>query len=227
MSVKPESSQVSQFATMIGYFAIVAGVAFAGTYTFFALQRRRRIARPQPDASIRLRASSGVYRARYVGETSEGWILSAPIQRDAYVPLRPGEGIVAECPTDRGVLLFRSRIVSRDADTHMIVIEKPRSLEATERRTNKRMAVDSIQIGLDDFSAKLLDISEGGAKAIVSHRFANGERVSVKLPWKDEPVYAAVLETQYEDGRGTYSTRLVFEETIPVKWSGLQFAVEA
>lgn len=227
MSVRPENSLVSQFAEMVGYFTIAFSFAVASSYAYFAFRKRRFNSSPLSGGTLRLRTPSGVYRARFLRTTSEGWVFSAPLKRDAYVPLRPGESVTAECPTENGVLLFRSHVVSRDAETHEFTIEKPKATHARERRSGKRARVSNVAVDIDSIQASLVDISEGGARAVVARRFANGERVAVKLPWIAEPVYAAVLETEITDGRGLFATRIVFEEPIKVNWSSLRFAVEA
>ncbi len=226
MSVKPETSLVSQLAEMIGYFAMTFACAVGVSYAYFTL-RKRRCKTPVLGGTVRLRAVSGVYRTRFLRETPEGWVFSAPLKRDAYVPLREDEAVTAECPTDCGVLLFRTKVVSRNAETHEFTLEKPKNLEARERRATKRAKISGLKIAIEELDADLVDISESGAKAVLSRRLTHGERVGVKLPWLEEPVYAAVLDTQVEDARGHYSARMVFERPIKVNWSGLQFSSEA
>lgn len=226
MNVRPDS-QISQIAEMIGYFTMVFAGSVGGSYAWFSLRRRRQHALPTVGGTMRLRTVSGIYRARFLRETPEGWVFSAPLKRDVYVPLRPGEAVTAECPTEKGVLLFRTCIVGRENESRELILQKPKDAFPKDRREGKRVRVEGVAVSVESHDADLIDISEGGAKAILSSRYANGDRVAVQLPWSEEPVYAAVLETQVEDGRGFYSTRMVFEEPIKVNWSRLRFAVEA
>ncbi|MBX3117709.1 MAG: flagellar brake protein [Fimbriimonadaceae bacterium] len=226
MSVRPES-QLSQIAEMIGYFTMVLSCSIIGSYAWVTLRKRSQKATPTVGGTMRLRTVSGIYRARFLRETPEGWVFSAPIKRDVYVPLREGEAVTAECPTEHGVLLFRTHVISRENETHELILEKPKQANAHERRSQKRLRLNGISLTVEAIEGNLLDISEGGAKAVLPRRFANGDRVAVQLPWAESPTYAAVLETQVEDGRGMYSTRLVFEEPVKVQWSRLRFAVEA
>jgi hypothetical protein len=89
---------------------------------------------PPVGASLRIRADAAVYRSRFVEASAEGWVFAAPLQRDAYVPLRVGEDLVVEAEGEAERLLFRSTLVHRDGVSGRMVMERPLHVFRAEPR---------------------------------------------------------------------------------------------
>ncbi len=98
-----------------------------GAGVSIAVRRLRRPPMPVPPegARLRIRSDLTVYRSRFLGADRTGWRFAAPLQRDVYVPLRVGESLVIEAESDHERLLFRSTLISRDAETGMMVAQVP------------------------------------------------------------------------------------------------------
>ena len=89
---------------------------------------------PDRGASLRIRASSAVYRSRFLEAGPHGWDFAAPLQRDAYVPLRVGEDVVIEVEETEGRLIFRSKIIARCGETGRMTIARPANVFRTGPR---------------------------------------------------------------------------------------------
>ncbi|MBS1709594.1 MAG: flagellar brake domain-containing protein [Armatimonadetes bacterium] len=166
---------------------------------------RRHAKRPRLDmpahTKARLVGPQGVYRCYYLSTEKEGLVFSAPLQRDAYVPVRVGETFMAQIPTSDGVLTFRTEVVSRDAATHQFTVAHPSHVRRIERRSELRETVfDGIEAVLNGEPAVLCDLSKSGAKFVTHCDVTAGEEVTITLP----------------DGKGTFEGWAL--ESIPGAW---------
>ncbi len=177
------------------------------SYGFTRLVRRRQVPAPAPGAVLRLRAESGVYRARFVGETPEGWAFSAPLSRDAYVPLRIGEDLLIEAGFASGVMTFRTQLVARFNDTHVMVAQIPRTVFKRERREAPRVAASSA-ILVEGEGAQLVDVSSCGVRFKADRNYKRGDRIKLEIPEWEAPVFGWILETE------AAGTRVRFEEEL-------------
>lgn len=209
---------------LIGWMALVFAASVGASYAFHALVGRWRGPRLDPrGAKLRLRAPHGVYRCRVLDAAGGEWTVSSPIQRDAYVPLRVGETLTVEWPTPRGVVLFRTRVLSRDAVDHTFRIAAPESPRPQERRGEPRATEFPVdRVAFDGRPAELVDLCSKGCRLRTRFAPAPGSRVRVDLPWADEPAFGAVLEQRAAcfDGSPGVEVRLVFEDRVPVGLSG-------
>ena len=116
--------------------AFVAALSFGYTVTAFITQARKKAKvtelTPESNALLRVSAGSAVYRSRFIGETSQGWEFAAPLQRSSYVPLRVDQSLVVEFGEDSERRVFRSRVVSRNAETGTMVMAKPDRIYAVQ-----------------------------------------------------------------------------------------------
>lgn len=158
---------------------------------------------PTPGSVLRLRTDSGIYRSRFLGVGDSGWRISAPLQRDRFVPLRIGGRVLAEMSCGGGALVFRTSIAARDGDSHELVLMPPSNSHHVERRQHARRFGDSARVAVDGEAAELLDVSAGGVRVRTPRPLRRGDRVRLDLA--SEEVYAWVLGAE-----GT-TARLVFE----------------
>jgi len=104
---------------------IAALLVGAGVSAAVRRVRHRAPLAPPRGSALRIRAERAVYRTRFLGEVVTGWEFAAPLQRDAYVPLRVGERLVVEAETRHGRMLFRSEVLSRDPETGSMILARP------------------------------------------------------------------------------------------------------
>ncbi len=205
---------------LIGWMALVFAASVGASYAFHTAVGRWRAPRLDPTgAKLRLRASHGVYRCRVLQADGGEWVVSSPIQRDAYVPLQVGESLTVEWPTPRGVVLFRTRVVARDAVDHTFRIVGPGAVRPQERRGEPRTTEFPIdRVAFDGQPAELVDLSARGCRLRTRFAPSPGNRVRVDLPWSNVPAFGAVLEQRAAcfDGSPGVEVRLVFEERVPV-----------
>ncbi|MGV3615870.1 MAG: flagellar brake protein [Fimbriimonas sp.] len=118
----------------LNFAAFIVALAFGAAISTL-VRRLRAPAMPVPSAgaSLRIRADAAVYRSRFLEATAEGWVFAAPLQRDAYVPLRVGEDLVVEAEEEDGRLIFRSQLVQRCAETGRMVMSRPKNVFRADR----------------------------------------------------------------------------------------------
>lgn len=209
---------------VIGWMALVFAASVGGSYALQAFLCRFRGPVPNPvGAKLRLRAAHGVYRCRVEGRGPDGWVISSPLRRDAFVPLQVGEPLTVEWPTERGVVLFRTRVLGRDAVDHTYRIAPPERVRPQERRADPRTTEFPIdRVAFDGRPAELVDLSPRGCRLRAARCPGPGTRVRVDLPWAKEPTFGAVLEVRPAsfDGASGVEARLAFEERVPLGFAG-------
>ncbi len=193
----------------------VGSVAIAYTWTRLT-KAKRQSSQPsvRPGSSWKLLARSGVYRVRFI-ETSElGYIVSAPLQGDSYVPLRPGDSVHVDAGCDEKVIRFRTAVMKRNDDDHTLLLAIPANFKEEERRSARRQQYDQGWFSrLNGEPAVLLDLGEGGARIRTQACVQTGDWVTLALPEKDDQ-YACVLEVQPDslNGRPASAVRVIFAE---------------
>lgn len=196
---------VSLILYFVGGITVAVG---AGWFYTRAKSRYQERLNPVEGAILTIRATSGVYRSHMITLGRTSWTLSAPLQRDNYVPLRVGEELIIEAATDRGALLFRSEVVARMSNPHAILIKRPTKIHRVERREHKRwpnMAGERVRV--EGQVGQLLDLSEGGARVRLATKPYKGDRVRLDMP-SGKAVYAWVIASEGSEAR------LRFEELM-------------
>jgi len=204
---------MSNFLQIVGFFALAAGVSFGLSLFVFGGLARRRSDVLAPGSAVRLRTPDGVYRTRYAGSSRQGLVFAAPLQRDAYVPISVGATVTVEAPSDKGILLFRSRVAARSTETHELILEAPDRVFQEDRREHDRDRGSDASISVEHAAGWLCDQSPNGLRFRSDRRFESGERVRIDLPGRDEPEFAWVLQCgpNFDGGKGAYTTRVRLE----------------
>jgi hypothetical protein len=149
-----------------------------------------------------------MYRSKMLLVGKSVWTISAPLQRDSYVPFRVGEEVVIEAAGKRGALIFRSEVVARDAETHELMITRPSEVHEVERREHRRWPhLAGAKILVDGVGGRILDLAQGGARVEVASRLCRGDRLRLETPW-GQTLSAWVLDC--EPGQ----VRVRFEELV-------------
>lgn len=193
---------MENLASLIIFFATGFVVALTTAWLFvkMTLHFRKKLI-PPVGSVLRLRASSGVYRSNLMKLGGSVWTISAPLQRDTYVPLRVGEEIVVEAASKHGALVFRSQIVARHTHPHSFSIQCPDKIHQIERREHKRWPhLSGEPVKLEGQNGRIIDLSEGGARIQSPCRTHKGDRVRLDMPWGQE-IYAWVLSSEGNEAR--------------------------
>lgn len=181
----------------IGFFALVCGFSMAVTYMVSSWRGRKREEVSLPEgAKVRMVGPGGAYRSFYLRTEKCGLVFSAPLHKNCYVPLRPGDTVIVQCPYEGGIVTFSSKISERRAEPHELVVAKPEALRQVDRRSEPRDATcRGSEAGLNGDKAAMVDLSAGGAKLLATQRVEPGETVRVDLPMGLGEAYGWALES--------------------------------
>lgn len=188
---------MQDFAALIGYVFVLFAAAMAAGWLITSLKLgKKQIENPEVGTCLRIRGESGMYRTRLIEVRGPFWILSAPLMRDYYVPLRIGEKLNIEVPYENGVLFARSEVKSRDAASHTFIIERPEGAKPIDRRTDPRVCgLSDDTVVIEGVKSSIVNVSMGGLKVKTQRRFLPGERIQIDLPWVGSPIFGWVLES--------------------------------
>lgn len=215
---------MEQLVQLLGVFACAFGVCYAVSYLLLARKRKPVALFPVSEGTrVRMVGRGGVYRAHFVRHTKAALVFSAPLQRDSYVPLRTGDSIIVQAPTDDGVLTFRASVIERDSDTHEFTLAVPTRVRQIDRRSEPRDHTVAGQPALVNGSAaELLDLSASGAKLMTKSSVEPGDTVQIELPSGFGSAMGWILEvtTVALDGKLCSTIRIAFDQPL----SGLQAA---
>ncbi len=204
---------------LAGWFSILFAASFAAAYL---LTKRRAALRGRgffvaPDTAIRLSGPSGSFRSRFLHADKSSWMISAPLQRDAFVPLRIGEGLLVQAPGAGGVWMFRTTVIDRQMEGHLLVLARPEHPHLVDRRAHPRLTdVRGASIRLNGDPAELIDCSQNGACVLTDTPLANGDDIVLDLHADLGEARGWALECaplRGVDGRRTI--RIAFSEPVP------------
>jgi hypothetical protein len=207
---------MQDFVTLIGYVFVLFAAAMAAGWLITSLKLgKKAVEDPEVGTCLRLRGPSCMYRSRLLEVRGPFWILSAPLMRDCYVPLRPGEKLNIEVPYKNGVLFARTEVKSRDQESHTLIIERPEGVKPVDRRQAKRLKdlMDDSAV-IEGVKSSIVDVSIGGAKVRTQRRFLPGERIRIDLPWVNGPTYGWILESIEISPSAGVEARIRFETEL-------------
>ncbi|MBS1721942.1 MAG: flagellar brake protein [Armatimonadetes bacterium] len=200
---------------------VFGGVFLASFVAAKALTRHKRVDPKRlclfPDQRVRLLCSSGSYRCHVARVEKDGILITPPIHRDAYVPLRVGDELIAQVPQPDALLTFRTQILRRDASDHTFLLSLPQRFRKTERRRDARdLSLKGEAARVNGRSGQMSDLSAHGARLVTLYRPDPGERVLIELPSDLPEQFAYVLESlpAFLDGHPAQELRLRFEEPL-------------
>ena len=166
---------------------------------------------PLPNAKVRLKTNDALYRCRLIAVESEGWRFAAPLQRDAFVPIPVGTSLTCEVIARGGVLLFHSKVISREDGT--ILVETPQKPLLSNRREGIRRVDIPMEMMIGGKTGDVIDVSKGGAKVRLKGYQKEGDLVSIRMP-DGKDINAEVIDA-IPDSQGSV-IRLRFDSQIPL-----------
>lgn len=170
-----------------------------------------------PGALVRMKSGAHVYRSKFLRFDGNDLVFSAPLSRDSYVPLHPGDVLTLETTTPSGLLVLQSKVSSRELDPHELLITEPHEVAFFNRRMAHRVAYgQNVTVEVDQTECLLMDVSERGIKFRCWREHAKGERVNIRLPWDSEAVGAWIIDCKQLTGEfaGKTEYRAIFEDLV-------------
>lgn len=166
---------------------------------------------------VRLVTTGGAYRCRVSRCGPDGIDVSAPLHHDRFVPLRPGQTVIVQVPEPGGLLTFRTEIVQRDSESHVLHMSRPSALRRTDRRTEPRLTTVEGDLALvDSVEARMVDLSASGARVVTFADPRAGDRVRLDLKAHGACAFGWVLASEAAQlrGRPARELRIRFEEPL-------------
>ena len=196
--------------------AVFAGSMLLGIVAVKFKRRHKTLPIPKLNAVLRISSSGCIYRSHFIGERPGGWAFTPPLQRDAYVPIRPGDYIIMETVMEQGVVIFKTTVTERSMNPPMLVCQKPTFWHVEDRRDFARIdEIGHLQAKLDGDKVALMDMSACGARIRSQARRQPGDRVKLEVAGFDEPILGYVLDSDQKGDR--FITRLRFEEETDLR----------
>lgn len=192
--------------------ALILGFVFSRA----AVQHQKRPVRLELTEGFKLKlvTPSGAYRCFVEKDGRSGIVVSAPLHRDAYVPLRVGDLVLVQVATACGLMTFRTSVTERILETHSLVLAHPRTVRKTERRSYRRQVpLGDSHCRLNGVPSRLCDFSEFGAKIVSACPIEPGDAVIVELPDGAGEARGWALDSIPVIGQGR-ETRIRFEDPL-------------
>jgi len=203
-------------AELVGYFAILFAVAVGAGYWVSQRKLGRPVKTLPEGCVVRVKSGNHLYRSRFVEADGIGWVFSAPLSRDRFIPLTIGERIVVETSRPEGLLVFETEVLSRAMHPHTFTVRAPDCLRAENRRREARIAGDAWpEVWLGPTPGRLLDVSGSGARVLASRRIEIGTPVSLRLECAPEPVEATVVGCETFCKESTLRLRFLHPIALP------------
>lgn len=191
---------------LVGYFAprlLILGQSFA----------KKESRQPVENAKVRMKTASAFYRCRLISHGKEGWVFSAPMQRDIYVPIPVGEEVTCEVVAKGGLIVFKTQVIARRPQESVIVVAAPKSMSFENRREEDRREGFPMEVVVAGKNGSVMDLSPGGARVKIRGFEREGNVVRIDLP-SGESRGATVVDSK-NDHEGSV-IRLRFDEPILV-----------
>jgi hypothetical protein len=158
------------------------GIVIAKSYLTFRAKPRKDAYTPVDNAKVRIKTSTALYRCRHVSTDTNGWVFTAPMHRDNYVPVSVGEEITCEVVARGGVLLFATKVIARKAIEGTIVVAVPKSVKLDDRRDKTDRAEVEMEVVVSGKTGEVMDISPSGARVKIQGFEREGNMVRIDLP---------------------------------------------
>lgn len=186
------------------------------SYLIIKAVRQKRTPVPKQSAMLRVTNGATMFRSQFLGVRPDGWSISTPIQRNTWIPLKPGDLLTIETIHNRGIAIYRTTLKYVSKNPSMIVVEVPSIWQADDRRDEERITtLGHLESKLDGHRVGILDISTCGARLNSQEAFPNGQRVRLDVVGLEEPISGWVLASDRRGDR--FVVRLRFEEILDLE----------
>jgi hypothetical protein len=202
---------------LLGIFTLSFSLSCAVAYFLVKRREHSHALKLEPGTTLRIRTGGAMYRSTLVQAGDKLWALSAPLQRDSHVPIRPTERLLVQAADDDGAYFFRTEVISRDVEAHQLIVRAPKAVKRLERRvTGGRRREVCLPASLDGQEARVIDLSSAGARIATRANVGRGQRVRLDMAGHPEPIYGWVLDQIAGSDLGYESSevRVRFEEFV-------------
>jgi len=210
---------MSELLHFVGLMAVLFAGSMGIAYMVTSLKRGRALCLDISEGhSVRVLMPGGAYRCRFVRQDRGGLVLTAPMEQDRFVPVRPGESVMIQAPQNDSLLCFRSDILGRDGKLHEFTVANPSTIKRIERRGEKR---DKSYLGskakLNGVSADMIDLCTMGAKLVSPAIVAAGDFITLELPMGLGKIEGWALATHPAafEGKPAREVRIKFMAPVP------------
>ena len=206
---------MQEILTLLASFSLVFGIGAAIAFAIMTVRSQNRKAGmlPVPNAKVRMKTASSLYRCRLISSDRKGWTFTAPMQRDSYVPIPVGQEVTCEVIAQGGMLVFKSTVIARKAIEGFIVIAAPKSAKLENRRDKAERKEIDMAVVVAGKTGAVIDLSPGGAKVKIQGFEREGNQVLIDLP-TGESRGATIVDSK-NDHMGSV-IRLKFDEPIAI-----------
>lgn len=203
---------------LVGLLASVFAVSMGISYALTAHRRRPLASLPlQPSTSIRIVGPGGAYRAHFLGIEKSGVRVSSPLQKDRFVPFRPGDSLMVQAPVDGSIVTFRTTVLKRQKEDHSYLLAHPDRVRHIDRRAEPRdESWDGTTVRLNQGVALLKNLSACGACLVSVEPLVPGDTVRLDLPDGFGTAHGWILETKADalDGKSARQARIRFDAPL-------------
>ena len=206
---------MQEILTLLVSFSVVfgLGIVLAKAYLSFRARSCKDGFVPVENAKVRMKTSTALYRCRLVSTSASGWVFTAPMHRDHFVPVSVGEEITCEVVAKGGVLLFSTKVIARKPIEGTIVVATPKNFKIDDRRNKTDRSEVQMEVVVAGKTGAVMDLSPGGARVKIQGFEREGNMVRIDLP-TGESRGALVVDSK-NDHIGSV-IRLKFDEPIEV-----------
>jgi Flagellar protein YcgR len=204
-----------EFLTLILSFSAVFTVGFVAAKGYLAMKAlpNKDSHKPVENAQVRMKTSDALYRCRLISSDANGWIFTAPMHRDNFVPVAVGEEVKCEVVANGGLLIFTTKVIARKPIEGTIIVAAPKSVELDNRRTHLSRREVAVEVVIGGKSGSVMDLSPGGARVKIQGFEREGNMVRVDMPGGESR--GATIVDSKNDHLGS-TVRLRFDEAIEI-----------
>ena len=204
---------MQELLTLLVSFSAVlfVGIMLGKTTLMFRDKTRKDAYTPVENAKVRMKTTNALYRCRLVSSDARGWVFTAPMHRDNYVPVSVGEEVTCEVVAKGGLLLFTTKVIARKPIEGTIVVAVPKGMKLDNRRAKSDRSEVEMDVIVAGKNGAVIDLSPGGARVKIQGFEREGNMVRIDLP-NGESRGATVVDSK-NDHLGSV-IRLKFDEPI-------------
>ena len=206
---------MQEILTLLVSFSLVFGLGLIiAKFVMASRSKPRKDAyTPVENAKVKMKTKTALYRCRLVSMDSSGWVFTAPIHRDNYVPVTVGEEITCEIVAKGGILLFSTKVIARKPIERMITVAVPKNMKLDDRRDKSDRSEIEMDVVVAGKNGAVIDLSPGGARVKIQGFEREGNMVRIDLPTGESR--GAIVVDSKNDHMGSV-IRLKFDEPIEV-----------
>ena len=180
----------------------------------YGILRGRRV--PSSGTQLALRQRDGTRPLTVVQSGRLGWTLhsTSPLEGMPEV----GAQVQLQSAGVRGLAVYQATVTAIDEARNHIYVTPPQRCLQIDRRDAPRLRPSEAWASLEEQPVRILDISCCGMRLSAKEPCEEGERVRLDFPHMDDPVYAWVLDCEFDESdagaKVAWQIRVRFEDLV-------------